>query len=103
MKLSGAAWLSVQQVINQPVVPGKTYKFGCTGYVEGGNLQIFIRKPGDNKTKYTDPIKTNSTESVHLSGTVTIPQGVTEVEVIMNKTDKQSVFIDDVYFIEITE
>lgn len=103
LKLSGAAWLSVQQVINQPVVPGKTYKFGCTGYVEGGNLQIFIRKPGDNKTKYTDPIKTNSTESVHLSGTVTIPQGVTEVEIIMNKTDKQSVFIDDVYFIEITE
>lgn len=55
--------------------------------------------------KYTLPAdtRTNSAENVNISNEVTIPDGVTEVEIIMNKTAAQAAFVDDVYFIEVTE
>ena len=68
-------------------------------------MQLFIRKPNDNGVKYTLPAdtRTNSAENVNISNEVTIPDGVTEVEIIMNKTAAQAAFVDDVYFIEVTE
>lgn len=105
LQITGGAWTSAQQIISTPVQPGKKYKFGCTARVLGGYLQLFIRKPNDNGVKYTLPAdtRTNSAENVNISNEVTIPDGVTEVEIIMNKTAAQAAFVDDVYFIEVTE
>lgn len=105
LQITGGGYTSAQQKISAAVQPGKKYKFGCTGRVLGGYLQLFIRKPGDNSVKYTQPAdtRTNSAENVRLANVVTIPDGVTEVEIIMNKTAAQAAFVDDVYFIEVTD
>lgn len=103
LRLKNKSYSSVQQVIN--VQPNTKYKFGCTGRVaaDGGDLQIFIREPDVNSNKYSEVIKTTSTENTHISGVVTIPEGITTVEIIMNTTKNKYVFVDDVYFIEVTE
>lgn len=112
MRMTGAsAWSQNSQTID--VEPGKTYEFGMTGRIldalgvsggasSGHSLNLSICKVGDTKTVYAnvDPITVGTDTKVE--STVTIPDGVTQVQILISKGNGIG-FVDDVFFKEAAE
>ena len=112
MRMTGAsAWSQNTQTIT--VEGGKTYKFGMTGRIldaagesggasTGRTLSLAIREVNnaDNVYATAGPITVGSDTKVE--GTVDIPAGVTQVQLIISKANGIA-YVDDVFFMEDVE
>ena len=110
MRMTGvSAWADNSQTID--VEPGKTYEFGMTGRIlnaagpSGGastnrSLGLAIRKVDDAKTVYASAPAITVGENTSTKATVTIPDGVTQVQLFISKANGIG-YVDDVYFKEV--
>lgn len=112
MRMTGAtAWSQNTQTID--VEPGKTYEFGMTGRIldaagasgdasTGRTLSLAIREVDNADKVYAkaDPITAGT--DTEVEGTVTIPDGVTQVQLIISKANGIA-YVDDVFFRESVE
>lgn len=110
MRMTGAkAWADNSQIID--VEPGKTYEFGMTGRIldaagpSGGastnrTLNLAIRKTDDAKTVYASAPAITVGMDTQTKNTVTIPAGVTQVQLFISKNNGIG-YVDDVYFKEV--
>lgn len=110
MRMTGAkAWSDNSQTIT--VEGGKTYEFGMTGRIldaagesggasSGHSLGLAIRKVDDAKTVYASAPAITVGENTSTKATVTIPDGVTQVQLFISKANGIG-YVDDVYFKEV--
>lgn len=110
MRMTGAkAWADNSQTIT--VEPGKTYEFGMAGRIldaagesggasSGHSLGLAIRKVDDAMTVYASAPAITIGENTLTKATVTIPDGVTQVQLFISKANGIG-YVDDVYFKEV--